>query len=80
MLDELKTPRKVVGMKQLRKALKNGQVLRVYLAQDADPRLTEPLAAECADLSVELVEVPTMAELGAACGIAVGAAAAGILN
>ena len=80
MLDELKTPRKVVGMKQLRKALKNGQVLRVYLAQDADPRLTEPLAAECADLSVELVEVPTMAELGTACGIAVGAAAAGILN
>jgi phosphopantothenoylcysteine decarboxylase/phosphopantothenate--cysteine ligase len=37
------------------------------------------LAEECAALSVELVEVPTMAELGAACGIAVGASAAGIL-
>ena len=80
MLDELNTPRKVVGIKQLRKALKNRQVLRVYLAQDADPRLTDPLAEECAALAVELVEVATMSELGAACGIAVGAAAAGILS
>ena len=80
MLDELKTPRKVVGIKQLRKALKNGQVLRVYLAQDADPRLTDPLAEECAANAVDLVEVATMAELGAACGIAVGASAAGILS
>ena len=79
MLDELKTQRKVVGMKQLRKALKNGQILRVFLAQDADPRLTDPLAEECARLHVELIEVPSMKELGTACGIAVGAAAAGIL-
>ena len=79
MLDELKTQRKVVGMKQLRKALKNGQILRVFLAQDADPRLTDPLAEECTQLNVELIEVPTMKELGTACGIAVGAAAAGIL-
>ena len=79
MLDELKTQRKVVGMKQLRKALKNGQILRVFLAQDADPRLTDPLAEECAQRNVELIEVSTMKELGVACGIAVGAAAAGIL-
>ena len=80
MLDELKTPRKVVGIKQLRKSLKDGKILRAYLAQNADPRLTDPLAEACAALGVELVLVPTMAELGAACGIAVGAAAAGILN
>ncbi len=79
MLDELNTQRKVVGIKQLRKALKNGQIRRAYLALDADPRLTDPLAEECAAMKVELVEVPTMAELGAACGISVGASAAGIL-
>ena len=66
MLDELNTQRKVVGIKQLRKALKNGQIRRAYLALDADPRLTDPLAEECAAMKVELVEVPTMAELSAA--------------
>ena len=79
MLDELNTSRKVVGMKQLRKSLKDGQVLRAYAAENADPRLTDPLAEECRRLGVELVWVPTMAELGKACGISVGAAAAGVL-
>ena len=79
MLDELKTQRKVVGVKQLRKSLKEGQVLRAFVAENADPRLTDPLAEECTRRGVELVLVPTMAELGNACGISVGAAAAGIL-
>ena len=79
MLDELKTQRKVVGVKQLRKSLKDGQVVRAFVAENADPRLTDPLTEECARQGVELVLVPTMAELGKACGISVGAAAAGLL-
>ena len=79
MLDELKTQRKVVGVKQLRKSLKSGQVVRAFIAANADPRLTEPLEEECVRLGVELIVVPTMAELGKACGISVGAAAAGLL-
>lgn len=79
MLDELKTQPRVVGMKQLKRSLKDGQVARVFLAENADPRLTAPLAEECARLGVELVMVPSMAELGKACGISVGAAAAGLL-
>ena len=79
MLDELKTQRKVVGIKQLRKSLRDGQVTRAFVAQNADPRLTEPLMEECSRLGVELILVPTMAELGKACGISVGAAAAGLL-
>jgi len=79
MLDDLKTQRKVVGIKQLRKSLKDGKVIRAFVAENADPRLTEPLAEECTRLGVELIFVPTMAELGKACGISVGAAAAGLL-
>ena len=79
MLDDLKTQRKVVGIKQLRKSLKDGKVIRAFVAENADPRLTDPLAEECARLGVELIFVPTMAELGKACGISVGAAAAGLL-
>ena len=80
MLDELKSARKVVGIKQLRKSLKGGQIVSAYLAEDADPRLTDPIRTECAALGVELVTVATMAELGRACGISVGAAAAGLLQ
>ena len=79
MLEQLNTKRKVVGIKQLRKSLKEGQVVRAFVAENADPRLTEPLAEECSRLGVELIFVPTMAELGKACGISVGAAAAGLL-
>ncbi len=79
MLDELKTSAKVVGIKQLRKSLKDGQVARAYIAENADPRLTVPLLEACAREGVEVVMVPTMTELGKACGISVGAAAAGLL-
>ena len=79
MLDALHSQRKVVGIKQLRKSLKDGLVVRAFIAENADPGLTEPLAEECVRLGVELIMVPTMAELGKACGIAVGAAAAGLL-
>ena len=79
MLGELNKSRKVVGIKQLRKSLKEGQVLCAFVAENADPRLTDPLMEECGRLGVRLIQVPTMAELGRACGISVGAAAAGLL-
>lgn len=80
MLEQLNTQRKVVGIKQLRRALKEGQIGKVFAAEDADPRLTEPLETECRQCGVELIWVPTMAELGKACGISVGASAAGLLT
>ncbi len=79
MLDELKTANKVVGIKQLRKALSAGRVKKVYLADDADPMLTQPLMEQCRALQITVVCVPTMKQLGAACNIPVDAAAAAIL-
>ncbi len=80
MLDELKGARKVVGIKQLRRALGAGSVCKAFLADDADPRLTEPLAELCGELGVETERVGSMKELGKAAGIDIGAAAAGILR
>ncbi len=80
MLEELKAAKKVVGIKQLRRALTSGAVRKVFLADDADPRLTEPLAELCEEAGAECIKVPAMQELGRACGIDVGAAAAGILR
>ena len=66
----------VVGSKQLRKALDNGRAKFVYLAQNADPAITEPIQARCELNHVSYAWVRTMQELGSACGIEVGAAAA----
>lgn len=79
MLADLKSAKKVTGAKQVTRALKNGGVRRVFLAQDADPRVTEPVAALCREREVETESVPTMTELGSACGIAVGSAVAAII-
>ncbi|MBQ6432312.1 MAG: ribosomal L7Ae/L30e/S12e/Gadd45 family protein [Oscillospiraceae bacterium] len=79
MLDELKTANKVVGIKQLRKAIAAGKVKKVFLAADADPMLTEPVAEQCRARDIAVISVPTMRQLGAACSISVDAAAAAIL-
>ncbi len=76
----LNTTPKIVGAKQTTKALQNGQAHKVYLAQDADVHVTEPIRNLCRKHNVPIVEVATMAELGRACSIAVGAAVAATIK
>ena len=80
MLAELNTKEKIVGIKQLRKALSDGRARKVFVADDADPKLTGPILDQCASDGVEVEHVPAMAELGRACGIEVGAAVAALLK
>ena len=70
----------VVGAKQLKKAVVSGSALQVYLAKNADPAITEPISEMCKNLSIRFSWVRTMAELGQACGIEVGAAAAAVVS
>ncbi len=79
MLEELKDAAHVVGAKQTRRALVNRQAKKLFLASDADPALTAPLADLAREGSVPVEESATMAQLGAACGIAVGAACAALI-
>ena len=67
--EELTNKRFVVGAKQLKKALKNGTAHRVFLACNADPAITEPIAALCQHNGVEYIWVRSMEDLGRACGI-----------
>lgn len=67
MLEELSAKEKVSGLKQTRRAVAAGRAARVYLACDADPRLTEPLRALCEQSGVETAEQYSMAQLGRAC-------------
>ena len=77
---DLRNRKFVVGSKQLRKALQKNTARCVFLAENADPDLTEPLAAECEKRAIPITWVPTMADLGRACGIEVGAAAAAAVD
>ena len=79
MIPELNTPGKVVGAKQTRRALNDGRAKKVFLAGDADPRVTEPLARLAEEKGVAVETVSTMKELGASCGIAVGSASAALV-
>lgn len=79
MLSELKQGAKVVGVKQTKRAINDGRAVRVFLAEDADPRVTDPIAILCQERSVPVEHVAQMKELGSACGIAVGSAVAALL-
>ena len=70
----------VVGTKQLKKAVKAGRVRYVFLAENADPAVTEPLEELCTANHIQITWVHSMTELGRSCGIEVGAAAAAVVD
>ena len=79
-IDALKNARKVVGAKRTVRAVEKGLASRVYLAADADHWVTAPLRDLCAARGVAVEIVPSMEELGKACGITVAAAAVASLG
>ena len=79
-LQSLSGCKTVVGAKQLRKALLSGKARFVCLAENADPALTEPIEALCQQNKVACAWVSSMTDLGRACGIEVGAAAAAAVD
>ena len=78
MLTELATRDKVVGVKQSAQSHPGRACQQVFLACDADRLLTDPMAAAPA-AAIPVEEGYTMAQLGRACGIAVGAAVVAVL-
>ena len=69
---------KVVGTKQVLRGISEGTIGCVIVAEDADCALKSRVvgAAECAGIAIACA--PSMAWLGKAAGIEVGAAAVGI--
>ena len=70
---------RVVGLKQTLKAINEDAALRVYLAEDVDGFVHTKIVTACSERGVTPIMIPSMAELGDACGIDVGAAAAAII-
>lgn len=69
-----------VGFKQSIKAVEEGRASKALLALDCDEKISAPIKKAAASSGTEVVEVSTMKELGAVCGIEVGASCAVILK
>lgn len=80
MHTELSASAKVVGVRQSRRAVEGGKAKLVFLAHDADPRVTDPIALLCEENAVPVERELSMKELGKACGVAVGTAAAAVVG
>lgn len=81
MPERLQTAQRItVGTKQTLKKVLAGETAVVYLAEDADATIVEPLKKLCEERGIPITFVPTMTELGRLCRIEVGAAAAAILR
>lgn len=68
----------LAGQKQVLRALQNGELSAVYLADDADERLRTAVLESAKRAETPVFRVETMKMLGAIAGIGVGAAAAGV--
>ncbi|HBT20982.1 MAG TPA: 50S ribosomal protein L7Ae-like protein [Peptococcaceae bacterium] len=80
-LNELKeAAHRVVGTRQTTKAVQEGRAKKVFIAEDAEDRITGPLIELCKAKGIEIVKVKSMKELGSTCGIDVGAASAAIIE
>lgn len=72
--------KRVVGTKQLLRALDEGKIARAFVAADADLLLTKRVVDRCYAKDIPCVQVESMEKLGKECQIDVKAAAAGILR
>ena len=80
MATDLAGQPKVVGVKQVRRALGRNAVSLLLVARDADPQLLQPLVQTAVDQGVKVEQADTMKDLGQRCGISVGAAVAALLR
>jgi len=72
-MDDLKSRRTYVGLKQSTEAVLAGEVEKAYVAKDADPKVREPFVLLCNEKNVPVIYYDTKQQLGRACGIDVGA-------
>lgn len=71
---------RIVGVKQTEKAVVKQVAQLVYVASDADERVTGKLLSLCEECNIPVNNKESMLEIGRACNINVKAAAAAVLK
>ena len=56
-LEALKTAKRVIGIKQVAKAVKREAATEVFIADDADAKVVEPLETLCTEQNVPVSRV-----------------------
>lgn len=79
MLDRI-VGKKVIGTKQVSKALKEGLGKVLYVAKDADTRLINPLINLASSNGIQVIEIEDMKTLGTMCSIQVKSATALLMD
>lgn len=73
--------KKVVGLKQSLKVIRNNMDKKIYLAKDCDEKILRQIEDAAEGRTLEnIVYIDTMKELGILCGIDVGATIAVLLH
>ena len=80
MIDNIQGENVVIGLKQCKKAAGEGSVDTLYVALDADEKITRDVVAAAKNSGAKIVEVSSMSELGKACKIDVGASLVAVLK
>ena len=80
MLSELLNKSRVIGVKQVLRALKLGTAELVYVASDADERVVSPVLELLKEKNIPFQNAESMEVLGKSCGIDVGAAVVAVLH
>jgi large subunit ribosomal protein L7A len=80
MTSRLNCDNKVVGIKQVKRAIDKDETQTVFIAEDADENITKDVSKLCKDKQIQIVHVDNMDELGKACGIDINAAVAALLK
>lgn len=70
--------RAIIGTKQTIKAMDNGEVAEVFIADDADQQVTKKVLDVARRLNIPYVRLDSKKKLGKACNIEVDASAVAI--
>lgn len=80
MISELEKENLAVGFKQVLRALKESKAVKIFISNDCESKISAPLEQAASIDEVEVFYIDTMKELGAMCGIDVGASCAVVLK
>lgn len=70
--------RMIIGTKQALKAMDNGEVSEVFIAEDVDQHITDKIMDEAVKLNIPFTLVDSKKKLGEACNIDVNASVVAI--